>query len=129
MKRENYFLDLSRLLTGVNKLDPELAKPYYHYLEQKFDRYLDELLGIYQELVQESKESKNVILTQLVGRIKNDAQLIHVTKQIVRIWYVSQINESFDPANKKESYAGYWKKGVLWDIIKAHPPALTNHPD
>ena len=46
------FIQLSQLLTGVDELDGDIAKEYYHeYLQQKFGIYLDELIGIYQSVV------------------------------------------------------------------------------
>ena len=118
------FLKLSKLLTGVEELDQGLAKEYYHqYLQQKFGVDLDELMGIYREIAAISKP-----LGELIERIKDNSQLLHVAKQIVRIWYISQFKESSDPAVDTQIYAGHWKDGILWDIIKAHAPAYSDGP-
>ena len=128
---ENTFLQLSQLLTGLDHLDSNIAKEYYHeYLQQKFGIYLDELVGIYQHVV--SSEPKPLdqkkVLGEVLGRIKTDSQLLHVAKQVVRIWYISQFRESSDPSIGTEIYAGHWREGILWDIIKAHAPAYSDKP-
>ena len=118
------FLELSKLLTGIKELDEDLANEYYHqYLQQKFGIDLDELMGIYRKVAAEPRP-----IEALVERIKDNSQLLHVAKQIVRIWYISQFKESFDPAVETQIYAGHWKNGLLWDIIKAHPPAYSDQP-
>ena len=80
-------------------------------------------MGVYHDVTKEPKA-----LDLLVERIKNDTELLHVAKQIVRIWYISQFKESSDPSNKIQVYAGHWKEGKLWDVIKAHPPAYSDQP-
>jgi hypothetical protein len=128
---EEIFLQLSQLLTGVDKLDHNIAKEYYHeYLQQKFGIYLDELIGIYQRVVADQQKplDQKKVLDEVLARIKNDPQVLHVVKQVVRIWYISQFRESSDPSINTEVYAGHWKEGMLWDVIKAHAPAYSDKP-
>jgi hypothetical protein len=128
---EEIFLQLSQLLTGVDKLDRNIAREYYHeYLQQKFGIYLDELIGIYQRAVaaQQKPLNQKKVIDEVVARIKNDQQVLHVAKQVVRVWYISQFKESSDPSINTEIYAGHWREGILWDVIKAHPPAYSDKP-
>jgi Membrane bound FAD containing D-sorbitol dehydrogenase len=129
---EDIFLQLSQLLTGVDKLDPNLAKEYYHeYLQQRFGIYLDELMGIYQRVVAAAEQKpldQKKVLEEVLGCIKKDSQVLHVAKQVVRIWYISQFKESSDPSINTEVYAGHWREGILWNIIKAHAPAYSDKP-
>jgi hypothetical protein len=123
MSDEDIFLKISQELTGLTNLDRDLANDYYHILEMKFNIYIDELLGIYKQV-----EGQPDSLNQLISRIENNVLVLHVAKQIARIWYVSQFRDT-DPASKVQLYGGHWKEGLLWKVIRAHPPAYTNHPD
>jgi hypothetical protein len=128
---EDIFFQLSQLLTGLDKLDSKIAKEYYHeYLQQKFGIYLDELMGIYQRVMaaQQKPLDQKKVLDEVLARIKNDPQVLHVAKQVVRIWYISQFKESSDPSINTEVYAGHWKEGMLWEVIKAHAPAYSDKP-
>ncbi len=124
MSDEDIFLQISQELTGVINLDRDIATTYYHLLEMKFGIHMDELLGIYKEVMGQPD-----VLNQLISHIENNVPVLHVAKQIARLWYVSQFMESSDPANKVQFYGGHWKEGLLWEIIRAHSPAYTNHPD
>lgn len=127
MNNKDIFFSLSKILTGQDRLDEDISEQYYHQLQQKMGIYLDELVGIYRKV-----DHHQQALDLLLERIKDNKQLLHVAQQIVRIWYISQFKElpDVDPTKspKPEVYAGYWKKGILWDIIKAHPPAYSDQP-
>ena len=127
LNNEDLFVGLSKMLTGVDTLQRQLADEYYHeYLQQTFGVYLDELIGIYREVTKEPK-ALDLFLQRINNYTdqKHKENLLHVARQIVRIWYISQFKESSEPSINTEIYAGHWREGILWNVIKAHPPAYS----
>jgi hypothetical protein len=125
---EENFLALSKLLTGISTLEVDLVEGYYHSLENQFGPLVDEVLGVYKSVISDPNINPTKHLDEIVKRIKSDEKLVHVLRQIVKIWYVSQFKASSDPADKTQIYAGHFDKGWLWKVIKAHPPAFSDLP-
>jgi hypothetical protein len=51
-------------------------------------------------------------------------ELLGAARQIVKIWYLSQIDDAGTP-DKRPVSSGHFQHGLLWRVIKAHPPAFS----
>jgi len=129
-------MELSALLTGVYRIvnDPEdkqlsqsTADEYLRRLKGEFPVGLQKLFDAYDRLA--SAVPKPAIDDVLLGKLKAepefaDPQVVLVAKQIVNIWYFSQ----FNTASGSTVDGGFYERGLIWSIIKAHPTGYSNQP-
>ena len=135
MDERTAFMELSALLTGVYRIvnDPEdkqlnqsTADEYLRRLKGEFPA-LQKLLLAYQRLA--STVPKPAIDDVLLGKLKAepefaDLDVVFVAKQIVNIWYFSQ----FNTASGSTVDGGFYERGLVWSIIKAHPTGYSDQP-
>lgn len=129
------FMELSALLTGVYRIvnDPEdkqlnqsTADEYLRRLKGEFPA-LQKLLGAYEGLA--ATVPKPAIDDQLLSSLKAtaefaDPEVVFVAKQIVNVWYFSQ----FNTASGATVDGGFYERGLVWSIIKAHPIGYSDQP-
>ena len=135
MDERTAFMELSALLTGVYRIvnDPEYkqlnqstADEYLRRLKGEFPA-LQKLLLAYQRL---SPIVPNPAIDDvLLGKLKAepefaDPDVLFVAKQIVNIWYFSQ----FNTASGSTVDGGFYERGLVWPIIKAHPTGYSDQP-
>lgn len=133
MDDETAFMELSALLTGLyDQLlnDPEdhalnalIAKEYARRLHGTFPEKFPLLLNAYKVLAEVIPKPPidDVLLTALRSTpdfINNEI----VAKQIVNVWYFSQFNDETGELTD----AGFYEKGAVWTLIKAHPIGFSN---
>jgi hypothetical protein len=122
------FMELSALLTGLyNPLvnDPEdrdlnepIAREYARRLRGTFRDEFPALLNSYKELatVDPKPPIDDVLLDELrATQAFKDNEI--VAKQIVNVWYFSQFNDKTGTLVD----GGFYERGAVWPLIKAHP--------
>ena len=136
MDKRTSFMELSALLTGMYGIvvDPEhkqlnesTADEYLRRLTGEFPVALPKLLLAYDGLA--SAAPKPAIDDVLLGKLEAepefaDPDVVFVAKQIVNIWYFSQ----FNTASGSTVDGGFYERGLVWPVIKAHPTGYSNQP-
>ena len=134
MDDTTHFLELSALLTGLcDQLlnDPEeraintpIAEEYARRLRGTFPEGFPALLGAYENLA--NADPKPQIDDDLLAKLRatpeftaNDAM---VARQIVNVWYFSQ----FEDEAGELIDGGFFERGAVWPLIKAHPIGFSN---
>ena len=123
------FIELSALLTGLYDPllnDPEdrvlnapIAEEYARRLKGTFSQKFPALLDAYKALV--AADPKPPIDDVLLAALRatqafKDNEI--VAKQIVNVWYFSQFN---DETGSRVIDGGFYERGAVWPVIKAHP--------
>src|SRR5437763_313903 len=128
-------MELSALLTGLDQIvsDPVLkrlnestADEYLRRLMGEFSDRLPKLLDAYQRLA--SVVPKPTVDDALLVKLKNEPEFAahkFVAAQIVNIWYFSQFKIVDDPAAPFVD-GGFYERGLVWDVIQAHPTGYSN---
>jgi hypothetical protein len=129
MQTTQTFMELSALLTGLyepllnDPEDRELNKPvadeYARRLAGTFPKEFAALMGAFGALV--SVNPKPPINDALLATLRGTQAFIDneiVAKQIVNVWYFSQFN---DESGAHHIDGGFYERGAVWPIIKAHP--------
>lgn len=142
MDDETVFLELSALLTGLyDQLlnDPEeralytpIAHEYERRLHGTFNEKFQALLDAYKALAEVIPKPPidDALLTELrktaafkdVGPDGKERQT--VAKQIVNVWYFSQFNDETGEIID----GGFYERGAVWPLIKAHPIGFSLEP-
>jgi hypothetical protein len=135
MDKRTIFIELSALLTGmytiidpVNKQQNEsTADEYMRKLTGEFPSALPRLLSTYERL--SSIVPKPDINDQLLGKLKvepefAESEVLLVARQIVNIWYFSQ----FNTASGAMVDGGFYERGLVWPLVKAHPIGYSDQP-
>jgi hypothetical protein len=116
------FLALSRILTGVDALDPALGSQY-------LDRLLSSPLEPSVRLILKrfhALKSEAGLAGQVQKKIVGDDELRPTVCQMVLLWYTSALRDNQSPAialryGTQEEYFS----GLAWRIMGAHPPGLS----
>jgi len=118
------FLELSRVLTGVKALDPELGKQY-------FERLIGTPFGpVLQQILQQfSAPTKSEDSEQVTHKILADDKFRPTICQIILLWYTSAMQDNpSDPktvTNMRFGTQEEYFSGLGWGIIGAHVPGLS----
>jgi len=122
------FMELSALLTGLydpllndsedRVLNEPIAKEYARRLRGTFPVMFSALLDAYKALA--TVAPKPPIDDALLDKLRaiqafKDNEI--VAKQIVNVWYFSQFNDETGTLID----GGFYERGVVWPVIKAHP--------
>ncbi|HTQ60452.1 MAG TPA: sugar dehydrogenase complex small subunit [Candidatus Solibacter sp.] len=120
------FLALSRILTGVEKLDAELGRQYLDRLNSgPFSVPFGQIVSRFQGL-----KNKADLAGQVKKRIVSDDSLRPTVCQIILLWYTSTLQENLGvqppapPVMRFGTQEEYFS-GLAWTIIGAHPPGLS----
>ncbi len=129
------FMELSALLTGLyrqllndpedHKLNTPIAKEYARRLHGTFPEEFSALLDAYKVLA--TAGPKPPIDDTLLAKLRQTTVFKNnesVAKQIVNIWYFSQ----FEDEEKELIDGGFYEKGAVWPLIKAHPIGFSSQP-
>jgi hypothetical protein len=116
------FLDLSRILTGVEKLDIELARGYLDRLtssplEPSVRLILERFSGIKDDASIEDRVKQEFL---------GDDELRPAVCQIVLLWYTSAMQDNLGaPIALRYGTQEEYFSGLAWQIIGAHVPGLS----
>jgi hypothetical protein len=120
------FLELSRILTGVDNLDVELGRKYLDRLNSSpSNPFLLQILDRFQGF----KDTVNV-MNQVKEKIVADDSLRTTVCQIILLWYTSTVQDNLGlqppaaPVMRFGTQEEYFS-GLAWSIIGAHPPGLS----
>jgi hypothetical protein len=112
------FVRLSETLTGIEPLNRTLAA-----------QYLDRLVGVPEakslpllaSTVEQILAARGDTDAEITHRILGDEDLRALTKIIVLVWYLGDA-----PSLKSaDQFPQHHFQGRFWDVIHAHPPALS----
>lgn len=128
-----HFMELSALLTGLyDRLlnDPEdrtlnapIAEEYARRLRGTFPVKFPALLNAYKNLA--TADPKPPIDDTLLTRLRAAQAFTEneiVARQIVNVWYFSQFE---DEAGELVD-GGFYERGAVWPLIKAHPVGFSS---
>lgn len=121
------FLELSRILTGVDNLSADLGRQYLDRLNSSpFNIFLGQMLKRFREL-----KDKQQILEEVKKHIVADDSLRPTVCQLILLWYTSSVQDNLEiqppaaaPVMRFGTQEEYFS-GLAWTIIAAHPPGLS----
>lgn len=116
------FLALSKLLTGEDELDPTLAEAYRRRLERFYGDDLKALLGAFHEVAGGPDAG-----TELTKVLDQSGRTAIVAKELITIWFTSQFTRP-DRSQDGPEDAGQYRSSLLWKVIRAHVPAVSDGP-
>jgi hypothetical protein len=137
MDQKTAFLELSALLTGIPRIatDPQekilsrsTVDEYFRRLSAEFPDGLAELVSAYQRLAEVSPRPAidDALLAKLRAELAFKSNEF-VARQIVNIWYFSQFRAT-DDENAPFIDGGFYERGLVWPVIKAHPIGFSDQP-
>jgi len=118
------FKALSELLTGVGDLPIDLADEYYERLcSEGMSQELQGLLVAYEGLEKNDQLEGDKLGSLIMG----DPTLNKTAQQIIVLWYTSALFslDSKGTVTLKFGKPDHYFRSLLWDVIGAHPPALS----
>lgn len=132
------FVQLSAILTGLynellydldeQELNAPIAEEYARRLRGTFPETFPALLDGYKAIAP--------AVLPPIDDLRNDALLAklrntqafqdneNVAKQIVNVWYFSQFND--DAGTLRDG--GFYERGYVWPLIRAHPIGFSTKP-
>src|SRR4051812_12401697 len=121
-----HFVELSEALTGVAGLSADLSREYEARLRAEgMGAALDRLLAAYVSLKAQGRLDSD----SLEAHLFDDADLRDVAEQLILLWYSSAIIGA-PPVPNARPLLKFGKpehhfRALMWDVIGAHPPALS----
>jgi hypothetical protein len=117
------FVALSRVLTGVEKIDENLARQYLDRLRSTpFEPFLRQVLDRFRRL-----KGGATLVSQVKQQIVEDDTLRPTICQIILLWYTSGMQDQ-NPTNPGALRYGTQEEyfsGLAWSIVGAHVPGLS----
>jgi Membrane bound FAD containing D-sorbitol dehydrogenase len=117
------FIEISRILTGVEALDAKLGNQYLDRLTKSpFDPFLREILHRFRGL----KGSAD-LAAQVKAQIVAQDTLRPTIGQIILLWYTSAMQDAPPPSSSPMHYGTQeeYFSGLVWSILGAHVPGLS----
>jgi len=117
------FPELSRILTGVDRLEADLGRQYLDRLNNStFASSLQQVLEHFRSLGKRPDPDK------VKQHILGDDALCPTICQIILLWYTSGMQDPSDPAGSVTIHYGTQEEyfsGLGWRLIGAHVPGLS----
>ena len=113
------FGKLSEVLTGDDGLDESLTTGLMERLRRETEGvHLARMLKVFEDILASGRDIEG----QVASRIMADGELQALAVNIVLLWYLGDIRRPHagNPPTE-EQYFG----GILWPLVRAHPPALS----
>src|SRR5215471_2569245 len=118
------FMALSRVLTGVEKLDAKLGQQYLDRLTgSTFQPQVNKALEVFHEL-----KPGTTLTEQVQATIVEDAMLRPAVCQIILLWFTSSMQDLSAPASPLTLKFGTEEEyfsGLAWKLMGAHVPGLS----
>jgi Membrane bound FAD containing D-sorbitol dehydrogenase len=121
-ERMPLFLQLSSRLAGEESLPPDLAAQYLNRLlalGPEMSAATEDLLETYHSIVVSGKDIDAGIRDSIFA----DARLRVAARRIIILWYLGELVDDADKA--MEGPPQHFFRGLMWEIIHAHPLALS----
>ena len=123
----NFFIAISKQLTGFDDLPPRLSEAYYHRIcgNEHYAADLEMLEAYY-------NENPNVSVT--LESLKAIERGLNFYKGLVFLWYTSELMEYSQLALKETDLSKITREGgeaeeyyggLLWKVARTHPPGLS----
>jgi hypothetical protein len=133
------FTDLSVALTGVSEdqLPAKLKRRVADGQEKEIRQiYLDRLQASYAAGMEalstawQAAKAASDPVAELDTRLRQpDAQVLRQTaRQVIKIWYLTIIDDPNNPKNQLPGDLGQYQLGIAWNLISAHAPAYSFEP-
>ena len=118
------FIDLSRILVGINDLKAELGRKYLDRLmSSPFRPQLEEILSRFHPLKQAAGAN---VVEEVKSKILTEDALRPAISQIILLWLTSAMWESSGTLiNLRYGNQEEYFSGLAWSLIGAHPPGLS----
>ena len=116
------FIALSQTLTGEEQVNEALARQYLQRLKAEYPTQMQGTLDAFGEIAA-SASSPELAIFEIRKRILDNKDLQTLARQVVSIWYTAEFVGANGSA-KGGTQAQYYS-GLLWKVIKAHPPTLS----
>jgi hypothetical protein len=116
------FIALSRILTGVEHLDAQLASQYLDRLASSpYDPTLRQVLDRFRKL-----PNNPTLIDQVKQQILSDDNLRPTICQIILLWYTSAMRDNSNlPIALRYGTQEEYFSGLAWRIMGAHVPGLS----
>jgi hypothetical protein len=115
------FLGLSRVLTGEEGLDEDIASQYFDRLHAAYPSELDALVAGFAAIA-----GGLGVAARLKELLDADPTLAKIARQIITVWFTSQFTRP--DGSSDAGTAEQWKSGLLWPVIHAPAPAAVPGP-
>ncbi len=117
-------LDVSKILTGIKTLPPQLAKEYIErFSNTTMNTAFIRLIKMFEEDNQMVSKDENWFNNKFL----EDNELRIVAQQLVFLWYSSALMD--DPVAPKPNLIfgkpEHHFQALLWETIGAHPPGIS----
>src|SRR5215211_8840895 len=130
------FIELSAMLSGVSATDlpagekqrtadgdeTTLGQIYLDRLQASYPAGLDALAAAWQA-AKATPDPVAHLQDQLT--LPEAADLRNAARQIVKIWYLTIIDDPQDAKKQLSGDLGQYQHGIVWKLIKAHAPAYS----
>jgi len=116
------FLALSSVLTGEEELDAAVGESFRVRLDSSYQQDLAALLQAFDGIA-DSQDVAGELQTLLDEKLG----MARVAKELITVWYTSQFTRLDGTTDAPKSPDEY-QAGVLWKVIRAHPPAVSSGP-
>jgi hypothetical protein len=116
------FLALSRILTGVERLDAELGRQYLDRLNSTpFAPTVREILEVFKGFEKDKT---------LPGKVKSEILLRNELRpalcQIILLWFTSAMQDNLsNPSAMRYGSEEEYFSGLAWSVMGAHVPGLS----
>lgn len=117
------FIILSEILTGEDALDYVLAGQYFERL-QKEDAAKTDLISVMERFsqIRAAGGTPEEIVEAVEKQIVTNAALKTIAGRIIFLWYTGAIKNGDE---SKYGSAEQFFSGLFWEVVRAHPPALS----
>ena len=110
------FRQLSKVLTGVSDLDPDLCTAYLQRLREEYPSQVADTLTAFAEMAQDEH-----LVFEVKRRIVEDKARGPLAHEIIAVWYTSEFVGA--DGKPKAGTQAQFNSGLLWKMIGAHAPA------
>lgn len=114
---ERRFLQLSLVLSGLNRLDAATTRARLDVAKAQLGAKLDDLLNKFAAI-----EDSGDLVAAVRKEIMLDPVLGPSAKLILILWYVGGVQDKDWRFQSADAYYG----GLVWEAVGAHPPGLSN---
>ncbi|MHB9863451.1 hypothetical protein [Streptomyces sp. YIM S03343] len=103
-------------------MDAQRANDYRLRLTAAFPADVPRLIAAYRTAASQADPGK-----ALVDAVNADPALARVTRETIAVWYTAQFTRPDGKPDAPGTPAQY-QDGLIWPVIKAHPPAAPQPP-